>query len=489
MKIKSTLFAMTIVFSTVNVISLEAATPKDWNFTVDTAIKGGLPSISGETKGDAKGLDYEIVKCLKDGTTQPLTKASLPPAKSMKLEMPSVDKETFMKVYITEQGTTEPIFEWSTFVVPNGTDIMKHKPAADYAKPKDFKEFWDKAKKELAQVQGQPVMTRIPEKDTETGMFWRVDVPSVAETTVSAWYYVPKDAFDADGKVVKKYPALQIMPGYGAEEPPFDRTKEGLITLSVNPRNHGPSRDFWVSPVDHMWYNIDQPESYYYKLAFMDGLRFIHFLFDQPEVDAKRVATEGGSQGGLFAIAVAALEPRIAAVCSNVTAFSSYADGMTMARIGHHTNFAKVFREEKDAAKLKVRKRSLAMTDGANLATMVKCPTQINMGDIDPVCPYVAGIGVLNSLASKNKEFHIYANTPHAVPNEMRANNAAWLKKYIKLGTATPVKKTDVKVTAKKDKAKSQAKKNNAKAKTTKKAKKKAVPTPCPCEKYRLGEE
>ncbi len=457
--------------------NINAADANGWKFNVNPALKGGQPSIAGETAGEAKALEYEINKLLPYGTTESLTQAKLPASKSMKLTMPAVKEDTYMEVVVREQGTTVPLFKWHTLVVPEGKNIMNHQATKEFAAPADFKEYWDKAKKELADVKGDVVLTRMPEKDTTTGLFWRVDAPTVKETTVSAWYFVPKAAFDANGKVVKKFPAVQIMPGYGAGEPPADRTAEGFITLAVSPRLHGPSRDFWPGKEEPMLYNLYDPDNYYYKLAFLDGLKCIQFLFSRPEVDGARVATEGSSQGGLFAVSVAALEPRVSAVCSNVTAFSAYEDGLCLAEDGHHNQFARLYREEKDPAKKEAMHRSLSMTNGANMATMVKCPTQINMGDIDIVCPYPCGITVLNSLATKTREFHIYKNTPHAVPPEMRANNRAWLDKHFNLkGDKTGKAPAAEKKAAK---AKVSAKKG------TKKAKKQAAPTPCPCEKER----
>lgn len=451
MKTKSLLLAMTIALSSVSGDNATAAANDNgWKFTVDPAIQGGLPSISGATSGTAVALEYTLNKIGPLGIVEQFRKQTLPAAQSMNLTMPEVQNETFMEVLVNEPGSTATLFKWRTLIVPEGTDIMKHKQDTEFAAPKDFKQYWNNAKKELSTVKRQAKLTRIPEKDTTTGLMWRVDLASVKETTISCWYYVPRDAFNEKGKAVKKYPAIQIMPGYGAEEPPVDRTKEGYITLSVNPRNHGPSRDFWKSPVEHMMFNIEDPENYYYKLAFLDCLRAMQFLMARPEVDNKRVATEGGSQGGLFAIATAALEPRVKCVVSNVTAFSSYGNNTRLGTLGHHDQFAKLLQNENDPAKKAAIMRSLALTDGANMATMIKVPTQINMGDIDPVCPYVGGIDTLNNLKSTEKEFHISPNTPHAVPENMREWNNSWLKKHIG-GPAIDAPKSREKKTAKKN--------------------------------------
>jgi cephalosporin-C deacetylase len=181
-----------------------------------------------------------------------------------------------------------------------------------------------------------------------------------------------------------------------------------------------------------MLYNIENPQSYYYKLAYLDCLRAMQFLLSRPEVDTRRVATEGGSQGGLFAIATAALEPKVACVCSNVTAFSDYPDGMQLGTVGHHSQFRTLLAE--DSTSTSLMKKSLAYTDGVNMATLVKCPVQINMGGVDPVCPYICGIVLRNRLApGAEREYNVFPDAKHEVPGPMRQANARFYEKYLRV--------------------------------------------------------
>ncbi len=400
-----------------------------WKFTVDPALEAGVPEVNAETSGVAEALQYTVTEITGLATSRTMDKRTLPAAKTASIKMPPVERDTFAEISITTAGATKALFEWRTLLRPEGKTILSFTGLDELAPPPDFDAYWDRAKKELAAVPLKPVVTRVPDRDTSTGLLHRVDLPAAGGTTVSAWYFVPRNAFDAAGKAVKKCPAVIVMPGYGAEEPPIDRTTSGMITLSVNPRNHGPSRDFWKSPVEHMLWNIDEPEKYYYKMAFLDGLRGAEFLFSRPEVDKKKVATEGGSQGGLFAIAIASLEPRIACICSNVTAFSAYPEGMRLAYIGHHSQFRAMLADPATSASVK---RSLALTDGANMARKVKCPVQINMGGIDPVCPYVCGAVIYNSLpAGTVKEIHVVPGARHEVPQPMRVENGNWYRRHL----------------------------------------------------------
>lgn len=402
-----------------------------WKFNLEPNLEKGTPVITAVTNGEPEELKMTL-KSLELGTSQTIETKFLKPAKEHKIEFPKVDEDTYIDLTIEQIPPKDnPLFVWRTMLRPEGSSTLSYKGKKEMLPPDDFDEYWERAKNELKAVPLNPKITRIPEKDTASGILYKVELPSVEKTTIVCWYYIPKDVVKENGIIQKRYPAIQIAPGYGAEEPPIDRTDKGFITLSLNPRNHGPSKEYWTSPVEHMMYNISDPEKYYYKLAFLDCLRGIQFLLTRPEVDREKIAVEGGSQGGLFAIATAALEPKIACVCSNVTAFTDYPDGMILALIGHHSAFAKkVIEQNNDVPKII---KSLSYTDGANMATRVKCPVQINMGGQDPVCHYICGIVLYNRLPEGvKKEFNISPNIKHEVPQEFRNHNNRWYEKYLK---------------------------------------------------------
>lgn len=408
------------------------ASAQTYKFSVDPAVRSGRPRINVTTDADNGVLTATVVALDKAATSVLAHFPILKIRKAARVELPAVQRDTFVEVQITtETETSATAFAWRTMLRPNDTPLMDYQGQQEMLPPHDFDAYWARAKRELAAVKMRPVVTRVPDKDTSTGLLHRVELPSVEETTIVCWYYVPRNALDDKGRAKKKCPAVLIAPGYGAEEPPIDRTTSGIITMSINPRNHGPSKSYWKAPVEHSLYNIDEPEHYYYKLAYLDCLRAAQFVFSRPEVDSKRVATEGGSQGGLFAIATAALEPRIACVASNVTAFSDYPDGFILARRGHHSHLGRILADETTASK---KRASLAYTDGANMATRVKCPVQINMGGQDPVCHYICGIVVHNRLRrGVEREYNIVPDAKHQVHPEMRKHNARWLQKWLKL--------------------------------------------------------
>ncbi|MCX7625795.1 MAG: acetylxylan esterase [Candidatus Sumerlaeaceae bacterium] len=410
-----------------------AVSAGSWSLSVDPAVRHGRPAVIATAETETTESVVITIRAIDGDSSRVLVEKSLHPTHHpIRVEAPKVPHPTTVEFSVTTASLATPFFAWRTVALPKSTRLIDYRGRRNYPVPSDFDVYWKQAKADLAKVPLEPTIERVPDKDTSSGLLYKVILPSVGGTKIVCWYYVPRDAFDEQRRVRSTYPAVIIMPGYGAEEPPIDRTSSGIITLSVNPRHHGPSREFWKAPVEHMLWNIHDPDQFYYRYAFMDCLRAAEFLFARAEVDHSCVAAEGGSQGGLFALALGALEPRIACVVSNVTAFSAFDDGMLLSLRGHQLQYARLLQENPTSAS--TIRRSLAYIDGANLATRIRCPVQINMGDIDPVCNYVTGIVIYNQLpAGVPREYNVVANCGHAVPPPMRELNWAWFKRWLKV--------------------------------------------------------
>lgn len=402
--------------------------------TVEPGVTGKPPALDIQTTAGEEWKAF-IYKVELGQTTLMSSETLQQTSDTVHVALPKVETDTYVEIGVTTHSELQAEdFRWRTLARADGRNLMNYRGRKELLPPPDFDEYWDRARKQLDSVPAEAKVTRVPDKDTSTGLLYRVELNSVENTAIVGWFYVPKEAYQ-DGittaGVVKKYPAIIITPGYGAEEPPIDRTKDGYVTFSTNPRNHGPSKAFWKSPVEHLVYNITEPEHYYYKLAALDCLQAARFVLGREEVDAEHVGTEGGSQGGYLAVATAVLEPRIKCAVANVMAFTDYPDGMQLAAKGGQTEMRNLLAEKTTSTALV--EKSLRYTDGANLITRLKSPVQISMGGVDPVCPYICGIVAYNRVPKGvEKEFHVYPSAAHEVPNAMRQWNKEWFARWLK---------------------------------------------------------
>ena len=405
----------------------------EWKWSGEISKNFATPRISGKTTGTREKIRMTAIKEFPEGTTVALESRAFGLIDTVAYSLPRPQRDSYVHVkFYRDDASTAALFSWSGLVRPAGMALIDYKGQPGYEAPDDFEAYWDRAKTELAAVPLQPVLTRQPDKDTTAGLLYRVDLLTVEETTVVAWLYVPRKASDSNGTVKRKYPAVILVPGYGGAMKPIDRTWDDYITLSVNPRSHGASREYWAAPVTHLAYRITEPEKYYYRQAMLDCLRGAQFLFERPEVDPKRVGTAGGSQGGLFAISTAALEPRIACVVSNVTSWCAFADRQKLAHTGTQRVVNDLLEKAAGETSEPLVHRSLAMTDAANLATLVKCPVQVNMGGIDMVCPWPTGIVLFNRLPEGViREFNISPEAGHTTSPKMKKDARRWQRRFL----------------------------------------------------------
>jgi cephalosporin-C deacetylase len=223
------------------------------------------------------------------------------------------------------------------------------------------------------------------------------------------------------------------MPGWGAEAGPVDWTKKGYITLSLNPRTHGPSREYFTTPIyDHHLWNIENPQTYYYRAAYMDCLRGIDFLFTRPEINTDKIGLQGSSQGGAFSLAVAALDQRIACAAVDVPFLGNIPDFTKLATVGAGTKFGQMIDGSERGRNIQ---KTLSYIDVAFMAQRIKCPVLVCVGLQDRVCPPLTGITVFNHLNEKDSSLKRLVMDPvadHEVTGLMWQENHAWLDKYLK---------------------------------------------------------
>jgi cephalosporin-C deacetylase len=284
----------------------------------------------------------------------------------------------------------------------------------------DFESYW---KSTVSQALAQSLNAElIPYQLPAKGLVcYAVRFDGFGGGRLAGWYLRPDSR--------QKMPGLCWYHGYSGRAPrPYDLislASQGICVLSMDCRGqNGQSQDAAVYPegaqMGWMTQGIRDPQKYYFRYVYADAIRALEVLARRDEVDPKRLAITGASQGGGITLAVAALSDRPVLALADIPYLCDYKRAVAVAPAGPYQEiptFLKCFPDLVDSAF-----RTLSYCDCLNLAPWIRCRTVISNCLWDDVCPPSTIFGVYNHITSQ-KQIEIFPFHKHEVPyeqNEMR---------------------------------------------------------------------
>ena len=288
----------------------------------------------------------------------------------------------------------------------------------------DFENYWIRARRELDAVDPQFRIAKIDSLSTEKNYVYLVEMRSLGNILIRGWYITPAAA--------GKYPAILKVQGYSTDQQAsWGYFADDAISFVLNIRGHGNSRDN-VNPgfPGYLQYNLSDKELYIYRGAYMDCVRAVDFLCSRPEVDASRIAVEGGSQGGALSFATAALDKRIVASAPDVPFLSDFRHYFEVADWPAN-EFSDYVKSHSETSWDKIF-YVLSYIDIKNLAPRISCPVLMQVGLLDTTCPPHINFAAYNNLKFR-KEYVVYPESGHGLPSEAEAYKRKWLRNQLAL--------------------------------------------------------
>lgn len=269
--------------------------------------------------------------------------------------------------------------------------------------PEDFDAFWEAAKAELKAVPGDFKRTELKDKSGKHRKIYLVEMTSLGGERIKGYLAEPI----GEGK----YPVHIYYNGYGSKPWCFEAdARPDWIEFVVSSRGQ-----FLSQPEnrygDWIRYNLDNPSDYYYRGAFMDCVRAIDYVAQLPKADTSRLYAEGGSQGGAYTLAAAALDDRLTAIAPYIPFLSDYRDYFDI--VDWPASAVKEAAREKGMDE-NAMYANLRYFDIKNLARRISCPVLMGIGLQDPVCPPHTNMSSYN-LITAPKELVIYPLMGHTV--------------------------------------------------------------------------
>lgn len=379
-----------------------------------------------------------ILQPIRSGTAEDL------PANLYRIALPVQGlRPGFYDVRVRAEGLFPKLHFDGSDVSPEGICTFGWKaekiPVAD-TRPPDFRSFWQSALEEYRRIPLDPRTESSPElfrgKDIDEynrknaslpGNFdpggcrydevlsWKISFAGPDGRRVFGWAASPA----APGT----FPAMLVLPGGGnGKRPrPLDHARHGYFALDLQVHGFDPDADEYPEVPGYLtppYVFFPLEKSRWHKI-YLRAVRAVDFLAQCPQVDATKIVTIGGSQGGRLAVVVPALDPRIAATvpalthggchprlvqvckcnalpvpdCAAEDDFSS-----EQATNGENIPDPPPMPETESA-------RSYRYYDPMNFGPDLHCPVYFNAGLIDPVSPPYATWQVFQRIASRDKTF------------------------------------------------------------------------------------
>jgi cephalosporin-C deacetylase len=160
-----------------------------------------------------------------------------------------------------------------------------------------------------------------------------------------------------------------------------------------------------------MTLGVLDPETYYYRRVFMDGVRAVEAVLGHTAVDPERIAVTGGSQGGGITIAVAGLLPQtVKAAMPEVPFLCHYRQATEIVETMPYNEIAIFCAAHRD--KIETVFNTLSYFDGVNFASRAVANALFSAGLMDTICPPSTVYAAYNHYAGP-KEIRAYTYNNH----------------------------------------------------------------------------
>ena len=276
------------------------------------------------------------------------------------------------------------------------------------SEPADFVDFWSGT---LAEARRFPLDARFEPVDTGLKLVDTFDVTfnGYGGQPIKGWLLLPHAN-------AGPLPCVVEYSGYGGGRGhPHDWLffpNAGYAFLAMDIRGQGSSWRTGDTPdyepagtgpqyPGFMTRGILRPELYFYRRLFTDVVRAVEAARSHAAVDAKRVAVNGGSQGGGMALAAAGLIPDLSAVISDVPFMCHFRRAVELVDTDPYHEIVNYLSQHRDQVETVFR--TLDYFDGMNFSAHAKAPALFSVGLMDEVCPPSTVFGAYNHYTGKKQ--------------------------------------------------------------------------------------
>ena len=281
--------------------------------------------------------------------------------------------------------------------------------------------FWQNTKMQLAKVPINAVIE--PIKEALPYHTYKITLQGLNNVKFVALLALP-----IQGEEVRKtpWPVIITTPGYGGSQQGImlSECQRGYAILQVFPRGQGVSTELYKVIGDKLTNHIENPDSAYYRGAYADVMRVIDYVFIRKDLDSKRIALVGTSQGGGISLAVAAIDQRVKTVVAHLPFLCNF----KMAAVREGSLVKQIL--DKEGKNNEKSLNVLSYFDPFQLAPKLTIPVLMSTGGKDTTCPKETIESVYARLPGK-KELKFYQDLKHTTCLDFYNQGWHWLDQHL----------------------------------------------------------
>ena len=229
-------------------------------------------------------------------------------------------------------------------------------------------------------------------------------------------------------------PAVLVLPGYqcsAEDDVPEWLAEHGMVAMSIG-FGDVPSCGAAASAQGLLSEHPDDPERFGYVRVVLMCLAALQWLSRRPEVDPRRIAVLGGSQGGGLALLTAAVDSRVAAVVSLVPFLCDIVRSQASVMTHPYAELRAWFEAHPDRRVAAFD--ALQYFDGCNAASRITVPTLILHSARDEIVHPDAICELVSRFPTAPDELH--AGEGHVAPALLhwREQILSWLCRRLEIG-------------------------------------------------------
>ena len=295
--------------------------------------------------------------------------------------------------------------------------------------PADFEEYWRDAVGKVSRLPMQPRLRYSAEESNDRVDVYYLRIQSYKEGNyVYGVLTVPK----TEGRK----PAILRLPGAAVRSfhGPNELAYEGFVVLEIGVHGIPVDQDEEMyrqlengALAGYTTMGIDNRDTYYYKRSILGCVRAVDYLCSRDDVDSTRIATYGGSQGGMLSIMTAALSHHVSALFAYFPAFCD----LTGYYYGRGAGWPHLFRNPEEP-NLQARIETSRYYDTVNFARLLRVPDFYAWGYNDPACCPTSTFSAYNVITAP-KQLQVGRDTGHWLYPWQVSNALQWLKKQFNL--------------------------------------------------------